>query len=418
MTALKLYRRLIGSDFTHKVAETFATRLMLVGIGLAMNVLIARILGPEGRGLYALAATVGALGMQFGNLGLQASNTYHVARDRELLAPLLGNSLLVSLVFGGVGALLAWIVFFVWPELAPVRGLLLVLALIWIPFGLAFMLLQNLLLGIQEVRLFNKIELASKILAVVLVGCVAVSGFISVELVFAASLAAVVASFLWTLWRLRALIKRRLSPSLALLKTNLGYGIKLYLAAFFAFLLLRMDLLMIRYLLGATETGYYSIAANMADLIYLLPTAAGSILFPKLSALTDVQAKWRLARKAALGVGLFVCPLVIVLMLLAKPLMLFMYGAAFLPSVEPFLILSVAMIFYAVNNMFASYLAAIGSPWFSVFIWVIGAIVNLALNFLSIPRWGIRGAALSSLISYALVLLLHYIYASRGAQEL
>ncbi len=417
MTANKLYRRLMGSDFTRKVAETFGTRLILVGIGIAMNVLIARTLGPEGRGLYALAATVGALGMQFGNLGLHASNTYHVARDRSLLAPLLGNSLLLSFVFGGAGAGLAWIVFSVWPHSAPVHGLLLGLALVWIPFGLAFMLLQNLLLGIQEVRAFNKIELASRILALVFVGCVAVSGFATVENIFAASLVAMFASFLGCLWQLRARIERSLRPSFLLLKANLGYGIKLYLGAFFAFLMLRVDLLMIRYLLGTTETGYYSIAANMADLIYLLPAVVGSILFPKLSALADVQAKWQMTRKAALGVGLLVCPLVVLLMLLAQPLIRILYGAAFLPSVGPFLILSVAMIFYAVNNMFANYLASIGSPWFSVYIWIIGAALNVLLNALTIPRLGIRGAALSSLISYGVVLLLCYIYASQGVKS-
>lgn len=413
MTALRLYRRLIGSDFTRKVAETFGTRLIVVGIGIAMSALIARILGPEGRGLYALATTVGAMGVQVGNLGLHASNTYHVARDRGLLAPLLANSLLLSFVLGGAGAGLAWIVFSLWPQSAPVHGLLLGLALIWIPFGLAFMLLQNLLLGIQEVRLFNKIELASRVLVLIFLAGVAVSGFVTVETVFAASLFAMVASFGGTLWQLRTRITSSLRPSLQLLKANLGYGIKLYLGAFFAFVLLRVDVLMIRYLLGTTEAGYYSISANMADLIYLLPTAVGSILFPKLSALRDVQTKWRLARKAALGVGIAVCTLVALLMLLAEPLVRILYGPAFLPSVGPFMILSVAMIFYAVNNMFAYYLASIGSPWFSVYIWIIGAAVNVVLNALIIPRLGMRGAAVSSLISYGLVLILHYTYASQ-----
>ena len=51
-------RRALESDFVRKVLETFATRILLIGIGLATSVLIARILGPEGRGLFAVAGTI------------------------------------------------------------------------------------------------------------------------------------------------------------------------------------------------------------------------------------------------------------------------------------------------------------------------------------------------------------------------
>src|SRR3972149_6606561 len=93
-------------------------------VRLVTSVLVARILGPEGRGLYAVAMAVGAIGVQFGNLGLHASNTYYVARERSLLPALIGNTLLVSFVVGGSGSVLAWIVFSLRPELAPVPGLL------------------------------------------------------------------------------------------------------------------------------------------------------------------------------------------------------------------------------------------------------------------------------------------------------
>ena len=100
-------KKAVNSDLSQKVVETFVTRILLIGIGLVTSVIVARILGPEGRGLYAVALAVGAIGMQFGNLGLHASNTYYVSRDRSLLPLLVSNTLLVSFAFGGTGALLA-----------------------------------------------------------------------------------------------------------------------------------------------------------------------------------------------------------------------------------------------------------------------------------------------------------------------
>ena len=70
-----------------------STRISLVIVGFVTSVIIARTLGPEGRGMFAMAVTLGAIGVQFTNLGLHGSNTYYASRDTQLLSPLLGNSL-------------------------------------------------------------------------------------------------------------------------------------------------------------------------------------------------------------------------------------------------------------------------------------------------------------------------------------
>src|SRR5512146_470930 len=79
-------KALVSSDFVHKVSETFATQLLLIVIGFATTVAVARSLGPSGRGIYATMVAIGALGVQFANLGLHVSNTYYVAKNRTLLS--------------------------------------------------------------------------------------------------------------------------------------------------------------------------------------------------------------------------------------------------------------------------------------------------------------------------------------------
>ena len=46
MAILGIYRRALASDFVQKVLETFATRILLIGMGVVTGVHIARILGP------------------------------------------------------------------------------------------------------------------------------------------------------------------------------------------------------------------------------------------------------------------------------------------------------------------------------------------------------------------------------------
>lgn len=79
-----LYKRIVVSDFIQKGASTFANRILLLGMGLITSVIVARILKPEGRGLYAVTIAITAAGVQFGNFGLHASNTYHAAKAWSL----------------------------------------------------------------------------------------------------------------------------------------------------------------------------------------------------------------------------------------------------------------------------------------------------------------------------------------------
>ncbi len=403
---LRRCQRIRKSDFVEKVAETFATRILLIGIGLITSVIVARILGPEGRGLYAVAATIGAIGVQFGNLGLHASNTYYVARNRELLSTLVGNTIMVSFVLGGVGIGLTCIAFVFCPELAPVHGSLLVLSLVWIPFGLGCMLLQNLLIGIQHVHAYNKIELTTKIFGVGLVGLMVFLNKVTVERVFLAGLVALFISFLWTFWYLLGETPNFPKPSFVLFKENIRYGLKAYLAAFFAFLVLRLDLLIVKYMLGSEQAGYYSVAVNMAEMIYILPIIVGTILFPKLAALTHIREKWFLTRKTCLNIGVGMVSILVIAGLLAEPMVLLLYGKPFLPSILPFLWLLPGIFFIGLETVAVQFLNSLGLPIAVVGAWALTCFLNIGLNLMVIPTYGIIGASIVSSLSYAVVFLI------------
>ncbi|HEY5038273.1 MAG TPA: hypothetical protein VIJ93_04295, partial [bacterium] len=180
------FHRITHSDFVRKVSETYLTRIILIPLGLVSSVIVARALGPPGRGYFAVAMTVATLGIQFGNLGLHASNTYYVAKNRKWLPVLIGNSLRLSFWLGGIGGGIAWVVFQVWPQLAPIHGSLLALSLVWIPFGLAYMLFQNLLIGVHDVRAYNKIELGGRFLSIGLIFLIVFFQKVSVLNVFMA----------------------------------------------------------------------------------------------------------------------------------------------------------------------------------------------------------------------------------------
>ena len=407
------FKKAVNSDFSQKVIETFVTRILLIGIGLVTSVIVARSLGPEGRGLYAVALAVGAIGMQFGNLGLHASNTYFVSRDRGLLPFLVSNTLLVSFACGGTGALLAGLAFSFWPRFAPLQGHLLTLALISIPLGLAYLLFQNLLIGIQEVRVFNMIELLSKILSVALIAAVILFQWVTVESIFCSQLIALLAAFLWCLVHLGKKLSAWCWPSIELLRSHLGYGFRSFLASFGAYLVLRLDLLLVQYILGAKQAGYYSIAGTMADMVYLLPTVTGTILFPKLSAMTNNREKWEYVKKITALMGAVMMVICSLGALFVKPLVMILFGRPFLPAVPAFIWLMPGIVFWAISTFPLLYLQSSGMPRQVIYIWGVLISTNVTLNVLFLETWGIVGAAVISSATYLMSFLAFGAYAQK-----
>ncbi len=396
------YRSALSPDFVRKVMETYATRVLLIGIGLVATVIVARLLGPEGRGLYAVAAATGALGVQFGNLGLHTANVYLVARDPDTLAPLVGNSLAVSFGFGGLISLMLAVVVLQFPNLISLHGAMLFLVLIWIPFGLAYLLMQNLMLGAHDVRGYNLLEVASKVLPLVLIASLIFSKRGGVVSFFGASEVALVVGCVWAWGRLRVRFAGASTVSLQLFRGSIRYAVKAYLAALFAFLVLRADLFMVQHMLGVEQAGYYSVAASMADYVSVLAVVIGTILFPKLSAMTEIDAKLRLTEKAAWGTAGILFPLLAIAALVARPIVHLMFGAAFLPAALAFVFLMPGMLFLGVNCVAVQFLNSIGYPRSVVVIWGLCSVFNICVNLWVIPHHGIVGASVVSSVSYFL----------------
>jgi O-antigen/teichoic acid export membrane protein len=403
--AVQLWRGVAGTELRRDVFESYGTRVLVVAVTFATAVVIARELGPSGRGFYAVAAAVGAIGVQFSNLGLHLSNTYYVARDRALLPALIGNTLAVVFV-ACVVAVLTGVGLVFWPKLSPVHGALLILALASVPVGLAYLFTQGLLLGVNEVRAYNQIECGSKLLVLALICIPALVHLGTVELFFGLTLLSALVGFFWALLRLRRVSTEPLELSLAVFRQSISTGINAYLILFFGFLVLRIDLLMVKHMLGVTEAGYYSISQILAENTMMFPVVLGSLLFPKLSALKGREEKLQLANKAVLATAALMLPVVVIGALAAEPIISIAFGRSFLPAVAPFVWLMPGTYFLGIETVMVQLLNSEGFPSVIVVAWIVDTIINVGLNLWAIPRYGITGASIVSSACYFVMFLI------------
>lgn len=417
-SAGEISRRALSSDFFHKVSETFLTRLVVIGLGFVTSIITARILGPEGRGFLAVAITINAIGIQFSNLGLHSSSMYLVAKDKGALSALGGNGLLASLGMGCLAALVIWGVDALFPGAIGLQGGYLFAALIWIPCGLGLLFVQNLILGLQDVRVFNQIELATKVVFLFCLGIFLTLHIDAVEWFIHVSLGSVfVTGLVWGGMRLFRHWRARIVVSLRVFKEAFGYGVKAYFFQLFQFLLLKIDLVLVNAMLGPQQAGYYSIAVMMTDYLYTFPTVTTYVHFPKISSFSERAKKWAYTKKVVLGIAAVMIAFSILLGLAAVPVVKYLYGAEFLPAVPAVLWLLPAIVFLSVNAILMTYIASLGYPLVMVYAPAIAAALNIALNLQLIPRLGIVGAAISSTIAYGLMLLISAIYLLRKHRQ-
>lgn len=402
----------IRTDYFHKVLETFLAKGLLLVMGFGSSVLVARMLGPEGRGVYGVAFALAGIGIQFLNFGLHSFNTYHVARHPEDASALYSNSV-VAVLIGGIVALLGGLlVGEIFHFRLGLSATLWWLAWLQVPAGLAWTFFAGLFLGMNEVRTMNILEVAQKTFLLIFLIVFWIHGHASVTMFFGLNWVSAFFLAFFAAWILRRKKCFFSGWHRALLFSGFHYGMKAYLACFFAFLLIRCDLLMIQMMRGEREAGYYSIAAGLVDYLYLFMTVSAGLLFPRLAAVGSDEKRFRKFLKALGGLGLVFLGLCIFAYGIAGIVVPLFYGEAFRPSIAPFQILIGAVFVLGINNFFSQLFAAEGFPPFAVWVWGIGFVVNILLNWVWIPKLGGIGAAWASVAAYSVVFVIQVYYSS------
>lgn len=395
----KIYR----SSFIRDAVGIFSTKVVSMIFGLVISIMTARSLGPAGKGLVATVNSIYGTGAQFANLGLHSVNTYNVARNRKDMIPAFADSFWLCAVVGGI----CTVVFF---ALLPQDGLmglgsaLTAIALLMIPFSLMLMFSENLLLAARDLRGFNGIIFAKDLLQLIFVMGAVAAGILVPQTASLCTLMATAMVLTFCVLRIKKImgcISFRFNFSY--LANAAGYSFFTYLSNLFAYLLLRADIMIAKLYLTDTAVGQYSLAVNMSDMIGMVNTSIASLIVPRLAAIPDHMQRRKSFFRIFGGSGLLISGISAAVFLLAKPIVILLYGQKYAPSVGPLRILAIANLFQFSFNFLFQYLVSCGEVKKTVFPVFAGMIVNFILNFCLVREMGTIGVALASLIAYFVV---------------
>jgi len=374
-----------------------------MGVGLFVSVWVARYLGPENFGLYNYVVAFVSLFLPLSTLGIGSIIIRELVKDSSIKNEILGTAFSLQLICGIISAGLAVATtLIVSPGNTYINFLVAIVSITFLTQPLTVIdywfqsrveskyvvLSKNVAFftttGLKIILLLNQTSLT-------ILTCLIV-----VEaLIYSISLVVYYYRINQNVraWRTKLVrIKYLLKESWPLLLT--GIAVNLYL---------KIDQVMLGQIIGSRDVGIYAVAANLSEVWYIIPAVVSSSVYPAVikskNLDKDIYRK-RLQGFYDLMALLSYCTVVIVL-ITAKPFILLTYGADY-KSAVPILYIYVWTCVFAFQGIAQStWIVSEGLQKINFYSTFSGAILNILLNLLLIPHFHGLGAAIATLISYA-----------------
>lgn len=394
--------------FAAKSAVSMVGRLLIVPANFLAGVIIARWLGPQGKGAYALVSAAATMVAAVAAAGIPMAATFFIGRYRWPPVGTFVRGAVVSLV---AVALCACAVILAGPDRfasAGFTGQTYVLLIVMLALGLPLQLLGAVVAGVLRGREYiAHIVVPRVVCAGVRIGliCVLVVGlgwgvagavfsdvFTAAAYLFMVGMIFAVALPRWP--------AAREEPSLGRM---LGYGVQVQAWSVSYLLFTRLDLFLVNYYLSEAATGLYAVALTVADFATYPVAAVGAVLFPRLAALEGrarSEALLGVHRTMATGGLVWAGALAAAILLIPA-----VYGVAFSGAMVPAWICLGGALLWAQSRVLHQFFASEERQLLCTVANLSAAAVMVGLDILLIPRHGIVGAA----VGYAAALAFMYL---------
>lgn len=382
------------------VLGIIGSRGVVLVAGLATGVLTARALGPEGRGQYFAVMTLAAIVAQFGNLGLSSSNVFLAARERRLVWPLLVNSWWLA---GAIAVAAAIAVLALGDAIAAqlqVPAHMLWAVCLLAPATLLFTLSCSVLVAEDKFAALNRWQIVNALLTMSLLAAAALSAqpvevFVAVAACSAAvtvvAMGAAIAQGRTRQWRFDT----------HLFATGWRFAARAYVVLLLGFLMQRAAVAVLMVYSDPHQIGLYSIAAQVFDVLIIVPSSVATVIFPKL--VRAVDGSWSSVRSALLGTTLAMLVVCAAVAVLAEFAIGLLFGRAFLPALPAVRWVLVAALFTTVTTVLSQFVVAQRFPGWLIAVWAAGVLTMCVVGALLVAAWGATGVAAAQSIGAAVV---------------
>lgn len=398
----------------------FGVEALIVGGGRFLTriatfltgVLIARLLGPEGRGLVAALQVPSLLAINLAEAGVRQSTAYHVGRGSFPVARTTATVLAMLPVTSILAVLLA-LGYFRLADVAAGDWTLQLLAVAVIPSGVGVAYVGGVLLGLGKISLFSRSSWMPA--AIVLAATAAIAWGLGWGPygVLAAAVIGNVAGFAYALVILSRQVPLGFRIDRAVLRGIRSHGIMYAVASLALVLNYKIMVLILSWSAPLEQVGYYSQAASIAELLWEVPQIVSSLLFARsVNARQADEMSVKVLMFARMA-GLFVLGAAIVVAAISPWFFPFVYGARFAPSALVCTALLPGVVAVVIWRILQADVHGRGRAWATAAIIGPAIVVNIGLGYWLASGYGAVGAAIASSVTFILATVAYAIFYSR-----
>ncbi len=398
---------------TRNFASLSFSQFISLGLGVFISIFTIRYLGVTNYGRYSLVITIVGLFGFVVDLGLSQLVIREVSKKREDADKYFGNFLIVQTAIG-IGMYLLLVIFvnvLHYPQVIRLGAYIVGGSMLLNALARPFYAILTALEEMQIVALANTIGILLNF-----VGLLAVIHFkANLNAFFTLILASSLVSTLFFILFSRRFFRITVQFDRILIKHLLLLTIPFALLMTFNIIYGKVDVFLIsRILHSDSAVGLYSSAYKFIDALIILMSTISGVLFPVIvKNFADAGATNFIASRAIKYTSAVGLPIAFGVSLLGTKIITTVLGQNFHDSGNILKILIWIIALVSAYSILGCVLTAANKVSMMVRFNALGIVVNVAANLFFIPRLGIKGAAISNIISEVMMLAL-YAYYSRN----
>lgn len=396
---LETPRPAMGGHMVRDSMITVGTRIFQFSVIFLKQALLARALGPAGRGEYRMAMLVYDLLISYGRLGANEAIVYHAGRKSgKALEEVAGNILSLALLTGLVMVALTMLL------LKPLRQTVLegvdplpvILMVFMVPLGMVQVYFASLLQSQRRLVSYNAINAIVSLTHITAMVLALVVFDLGVRGAVLASMVSVVMPMLIAVWHATRDMKLRPKWNWVIVKDLVTYGLKTHVTFILTATIAQVDLLVMNPLLGPSAVGIYAAANDLVGRTQQMPTAVSNALFPYMVASSSNAEIDRITERAARNLLAMILIIALGASVAGYFFIIYVLGEAFRAAYIPFLILLIGVVPQGSVQILIRNFSSRGRPLLAVIPTGLALLVNLVGDLILIPRIGMVGAAIAS----------------------
>lgn len=377
-----LLRRIVGNDY----AFTVLTKIVAVLIGVVSSSFSKRFLGPALEGELGYIDSILTIVAVVLNFGLYQPYPYYKRKNGpEVLTKFLNIYALQYVAYTVVGVAVA-LVF---------RSPIVIAVCIIAPIQVLANQLSFTIM-VEDVKYKNVIYFSARVVNTAII----ILAFFTLSPTLLIALGMIVVGDIITIFMTVRRLKRFGNPlkaDLRFLKDIAFFGFVAMITTLLLTLNYRIDELMLKWMgIADTQRGFYRTGVSLASYGWLIPDAFREVLFSRTAkddAIDDVTF--------SLKINFYITLCILgAILLFGKQVIGLLFGAAYLPSFDVTVILLIGVLSMSYFKLIGTLLLAQGKKGIYVGMLSGSVVVNIIANYLTIPIWGIEGAAWASVLSY------------------